>query len=110
MQRTGPIVYIWTLFNLLLYTKMTAFQKLLSDKRRVVITRKKSYASETFRRCHDIKVWTLKMEWAASSAPVVIEAYTDPLFFCHVHRYFVAQPTFPKQNIAHFWRNIDKTA
>lgn len=48
MQRTGPIVYIWTLFNLLLYTKMTAFQKLLSDKRRVVITRPKATLQRLF--------------------------------------------------------------
>jgi len=41
---------------------MATFQKLPSGNWRVLIRRKKSYASETFRRRYDAEIWALDME------------------------------------------------
>jgi len=41
---------------------MATFQKLPSGNCRVLIRRKKSYASETFRRRRDAELWALDME------------------------------------------------
>lgn len=41
---------------------MATFQKLPSGNWRVMVRRKKSYASETFRRQHDAKIWALDIE------------------------------------------------